>query len=431
MSNDQFTPPPPGSHDQGPRVTRDDLRDTSRLRRVVQGRQIGGVASGVARYFDVDPTVVRVIWVVSAFFGVGLLAYLALWVLLPEDGSPDSPFGLDERNRGILVAGIAVLTAVGLLGSSWGWFDVPWPLLIVGGVVALVMSRRTRSAAAAAPPAASAAADTGYRAPQPGQVWDGSGWVASGTWSATTAGSTHQGSWQYTDGPHGPGQYWVAPPATKSRKKGPLLFGWTLLAILVATGSMLVVGVNTWSAYPAVALGVVGAMLLLGAFWGRAGGLILVGLLLLPTLAVARVGEVISAENVTWRPTTAAQVQDSYHRDYGRVVLDLSQVSNPEELAGRTIDVSVQVGTMEVILPPDSSWTASGTVQLGHLDLAGHEQGGPDLHETANRESGANPETFNLDLQVDVGELVLKAPQPTTSDTASTGTPSIENGDQR
>ena len=47
-------------------------------------QKIGGVCAGVANYFDVDPTIVRVIWGVLAFcYGAGVLADLILWAIAP------------------------------------------------------------------------------------------------------------------------------------------------------------------------------------------------------------------------------------------------------------------------------------------------------------------------------------------------------------
>ncbi len=56
------------------------------LLRSRQSRWVAGVCGGVAEYFNVDPTVVRVLWVVSVFAGgLGLLAYAASWILVPEN----------------------------------------------------------------------------------------------------------------------------------------------------------------------------------------------------------------------------------------------------------------------------------------------------------------------------------------------------------
>jgi phage shock protein PspC (stress-responsive transcriptional regulator) len=54
---------------------------------------LGGVCGGLAVYFNVDPTLVRVLWVVmTVFFGVGILAYLILWVVMPLE-PPAQPLG--------------------------------------------------------------------------------------------------------------------------------------------------------------------------------------------------------------------------------------------------------------------------------------------------------------------------------------------------
>ena len=46
---------------------------------------IGGVAGGLAEYFDIDPTLVRILFAVSvAFGGTGILAYVILWIVVPE-----------------------------------------------------------------------------------------------------------------------------------------------------------------------------------------------------------------------------------------------------------------------------------------------------------------------------------------------------------
>ena len=57
-----------------------------RLMRSRTDRKIGGVCAGLAEYFDLDPTLVRLLWVLLVFFGgTGLLAYIILWIVLPEE----------------------------------------------------------------------------------------------------------------------------------------------------------------------------------------------------------------------------------------------------------------------------------------------------------------------------------------------------------
>jgi phage shock protein C len=59
---------------------------TRRLYRSRTDRQIAGVCGGLARYFGVDPTVVRVAFIVLAVLGGSSVAiYLALWIVVPKE----------------------------------------------------------------------------------------------------------------------------------------------------------------------------------------------------------------------------------------------------------------------------------------------------------------------------------------------------------
>jgi phage shock protein C len=58
-----------------------------RLIRPRQGRKIAGVCAGIAEYFDVDVTLVRVVLLVSIFIGagLGLIAYIVAWIVMPDE----------------------------------------------------------------------------------------------------------------------------------------------------------------------------------------------------------------------------------------------------------------------------------------------------------------------------------------------------------
>ena len=57
-----------------------------RLVRPREGRKIAGVCLGIAEYFDLDPTLIRLIWLVLIFgAGSGLLAYIVGWIVMPEE----------------------------------------------------------------------------------------------------------------------------------------------------------------------------------------------------------------------------------------------------------------------------------------------------------------------------------------------------------
>jgi|SRR5579864_5511327 len=57
-----------------------------RLVRPRQGRKIAGVCRGFAEYFDVDVTLVRVMWLVTVLMtGLGLVSYVIAWIVMPEE----------------------------------------------------------------------------------------------------------------------------------------------------------------------------------------------------------------------------------------------------------------------------------------------------------------------------------------------------------
>ena len=59
-----------------------------RLDRNVQDKKIAGVCAGLADYLDMDQTLVRAIWILFTLLGgSGILAYLILWLIMPEAGT--------------------------------------------------------------------------------------------------------------------------------------------------------------------------------------------------------------------------------------------------------------------------------------------------------------------------------------------------------
>ena len=55
-----------------------------RLMRSSRDKKLGGVCAGLADYFDLDATIVRIVWLLAVLLGgTGLLAYLILWIVLP------------------------------------------------------------------------------------------------------------------------------------------------------------------------------------------------------------------------------------------------------------------------------------------------------------------------------------------------------------
>jgi len=61
------------------------MENTKRLYRS-KNKWLGGVCSGIAEYLNMDPTIIRVVWLILALaYGVGLLAYLIAWLVIPKN----------------------------------------------------------------------------------------------------------------------------------------------------------------------------------------------------------------------------------------------------------------------------------------------------------------------------------------------------------
>lgn len=119
------------------------------LHRSMQNRKIAGIAAGMAEFFDVDVALMRLVWVLSFFAGgLGLLAYIAAWVIIPEDDSEGSrditnntQIGLDQdalnnrmaarrRNAGLIIIGLGLIFLIDNI-IPWHYWNKGWPLLLV------------------------------------------------------------------------------------------------------------------------------------------------------------------------------------------------------------------------------------------------------------------------------------------------------------
>lgn len=364
-------------HDQGPRVTAEEVRDLGRLRRTTTDRKVAGVAGGLARHLDIDPIIIRVAFVVLAFFGgAGLILYGAGWLLLPEDGEDRATLHLDERSRTVALVALTVLAGLALVGDSWGagWF--PWPLAIIGLIAFVWLSRsRERDARRATAAPTPYATDPAY----------------AGTTPAHTA---------------------YAPPPRDPRKRGPRLFWFTLLLVVVAEGALAVVdgaGVPVVdSAYPALAVGLIALMLVVGSVMGRAGGLIALGLVASVFLAGATAADRWDGDRFEYYPSSGAEVSDSYTMSDGTLLVDLTNLDDPDELDGRTIDVSGDVGEIVVRVPEDANVRVSADIDgPGGYDLfSGQQQGGGfGTTTTAQWRGAADDPTFTIDADLEVGVI--------------------------
>ncbi len=132
-----------------------------RLYRCRHDRQLAGVAAGMAEYLDLDPTLVRVLWIISAFFGgLTILLYVILAFVIPLEPAGETPGGVvdpgprpDARRdgRGGLYLGVllVVFGAIALANAvipGWAGAAALGPAFIVAVGVALLVGSTRRGA---------------------------------------------------------------------------------------------------------------------------------------------------------------------------------------------------------------------------------------------------------------------------------------------
>ena len=164
------------------------------------------------------------------------------------------------------------------------------------------------------------------------------------------------------------------------------------------------------SAYPALAVGITGLMLLVGSFYGRAGGLILVGLLATPPLAATTAFGQWEGERIVETPATAAEVESSYEFGAGEMVLDLSEVDDVEALDGRNISVEGGAGSIDLIVPEDMDVVITGRIDgPGAITLFGEQEGGIETSSRGLHDAGADAPRLTIDADLGVGEIYAES----------------------
>ena len=65
----------------------ESAQPVKRLYRSQKDKMVAGVCGGIAEYLNVDPVVVRLVWVVATLlsFGLGILAYIVAWIIIPKN----------------------------------------------------------------------------------------------------------------------------------------------------------------------------------------------------------------------------------------------------------------------------------------------------------------------------------------------------------
>jgi hypothetical protein len=326
--------------------------------------------------------------VLTFFGGVGLLLYIACWLLVPEDGSDWARVALDRRSRTVALVLVGALALVILVSHSWWGSGYPWGLLVVAGLVALLATQWPRRGQRNDVPPAQ---------PIPGAV--------------PPLGDTAAAAPSYTR-PAPSYTQTVQPRPVNPRKRGPILFWFALAVMAVALGALGVVDLAgasvAPSAYPALVLALTGVFLLVGAFFGRAGGLILVGLLAWGVTTGVTIADRWDVHRTIARPTTTADVHTSYRIDAGELVVDLAQVSDPAGLDGKVVHVEGDIGHLDIRVP-------QGVNVIAHLDIDGpggisafgQDVGGFGHTLNTRLDVSSQAPTLTIDATLDIGAIDL------------------------
>lgn len=382
------------------------------LRRSRSDRVVAGVCGGVARGLGLDPLFMRVLVAVLALVGgAGVLLYALGWLLLPEDDGRRSvaeraATGPRQPGSGRPIVLAVVLLVVALVAVSSVFHRWDGPLLLALAVVGLVLWIDRR-------------ADRLPPAPLPAP---GDGPTAGAGASSTPSDTVPLTEGASAGGPpsDSPPQGWTQPlapppPAPPARPRS-VLFAVTMFGVLVALGVLGIAdaagGHVATGAYPALALAVVGAGLVVGAWRGRSRGLIVVGLLLslvtAASVGIDRAGLSDRQTDVTVRPRSVAELPTSASYRVGSATYDLRALSFPG--SAPSVRLSIGAGEIVVIVPRDVDVTVQAHAGLGQTTLFGQDSGGPGVNSTVTDlgADGVGGGALDLTLEAGVGHLEVR-----------------------
>lgn len=348
----QHTPP---TEEQRTAPAEPDPPAARRLYRSRSDSVIGGVCGGLAKYFGIDPVIVRIVAVVAAFFGgAGILAYIAAMLLVPdEDGThlTDRP---GMRGRLATLVGVVLLVAAAGALLPWGW---NW-----GG----------------------------------GDWWFG-GWLFFAALVAVVA----YGGWSMIQGRE-PRQRGDGASVARS-----LLLG---LALLTAC-AILALGAG-WAAAVGEDAVVAGLVIVAGAMLAVAAFVRPVRWMIAPALALALPLAVVSAANIEvdnsigerhYRPLDASEVRDSYELGMGSLEVDLRGVDFPA--GDRRLKLKLGVGEAVLLVPSNVCVASDAQVGVGDVEVFTQSNSGVDVDWEDTRVAKPDMTRLVLDANVGIGHL--------------------------
>lgn len=353
-------------------------------------RWVAGVAGGLARRLGVDPLLIRAGFIALLLFGIGFLAYLVAWALLPdEDDSIVAERAIREGDGwGVFLLVVIALSVLGvgpLFSNADGWWSLVMTLALIGGIWWLV-TRYRGTPPAAGPPTGSDTTSGATTSPTTPQ---------QPVWTPATAHHSGYEPPPSTSRPQGTTQASTAYPSTAYRRPkarsaglagflvvlGAAVLGYGLGQAIGAQGSASADLVAMLAATAAAGL----ATMVLGLLGRRSAltSLLSIGLAisLLATWGVTTAPE--GGGETTWAPT-AEETLSTYSWSAGQATLDLRGITEPPEQDD--ITASVSLGELVVYVPEDITTRVISTASLGGLTVTGtgdstynESQGGPSV----------------------------------------------------
>jgi phage shock protein PspC (stress-responsive transcriptional regulator) len=440
------------------------------IRRSATDSKLTGLCGGLARYWGIDPTLVRVGAAMLALSGgIGVVLYLAGWLLIPQDGKTqaraDELFGPQVRRWSkevwLAIVVIACVIAFAIFGAMTP-FGVG-PAIVLVGIWYFGYYRnhkQTGAPPAVDPPDAPDYEFISYPGPatpfteaaeawrqrieeharelsaqgrtyqqEDGQSADAAPWPAppppDGATDPSPAEVEQERHRAFLAEPDPVGLY--SPPAETStqtltvlRRRDALAARRLRLICLIVLGLTLSgLGVANYlgagvpiAAFFGAALLVTGITLLAAAWLGRARGLLPLGILLLVGLLATSVAQT-AIQHDEWTRTLHSYAQvaelppNGDSRDMGRLTTDLSTLSLTKDVTYRA---HVDLGSLTVVVPPDARVRVnyaidSGMVQVFDTVVAA----GAELHDTVQPDGTGTPTpVLTLDLSVDSGKIVVR-----------------------
>jgi len=392
-----------------------------RLERPRDGRMALGVCAGVAKHFNLDPTLVRVVFAVVTFLGgVGVLAYVAGFLLIPEEGE-EQPIlrGGGGRHKGGQLVTATILIAIGAIAifhridfSFHG--DVGWGvvLIVVGGYFLFRLGGGDA-------PAFSGFGRTAGATSAPD--------LPPTTWGAVAPDASDDASRDDTTIAAAPGvapvddataETEVVPPATdpdparrrSSRRATVTVLGGVLIAIGAAVAAASIAGADvSWQAAGGALVIVAGVGIAAGSAFGASPAIVVPAFLAAALIAASQAAGIElkgGAGERSYHPTTVADLRGEYRLGAGDLRVDLRDLRLPPGVT--RVKATLGLGELVVRVPDGVGVRVDAHAGAGNIRLFDRDdQNGFDV-DASDARGLTSPRILEIDADVGLGDLSVR-----------------------